>query len=154
MSDNQEIRLPQSGLANEILDQFVANAQEEVDKKMAVPAAAQEEKIFHIVSFMLGREEYGVEIQNVQEIIRAVDITPVPGSPVHVKGVINLRGKIIPVIDLRKRFSLPDISLTERHRIIITEIGLKRLGVLVDSVSQVLKFSSAVMEDIPEEVTT
>ena len=77
-----------------------------------------------------------------------------PGAPSHVKGVINLRGKIIPVVDLRRRFSLPEIVESEFQRIIVVELGEKRLGILVDSVSQVIRLSSSIIEKIPEEVTT
>jgi purine-binding chemotaxis protein CheW len=154
MDENQRIQLPQSGLAEDILAQYVTSAQAELNSAAAAPAKAAGEETFHLVTFRLAREEYGVEIGRVQEIIRAVDITQVPGAPGHVQGVINLRGRIIPVVDLRKRFGLPEVPLTDRHRIIVVELGEKRLGMLVDSVSQVIKFSATLMEELPEEATT
>jgi len=109
--------------------------------------------LLHLVTFQLGREEYGVEIAAVQEIIRATDITPVPGAPSHVRGVINLRGKIIPVVDLRRRFALAAVEASESQRIIVIELGEKRIGMLVDSVSQVIKVPAGVVEEMPEEAT-
>jgi purine-binding chemotaxis protein CheW len=106
------------------------------------------------VTFHLAGEEYGVEIGSVQEIIRATDITPVPGAPGHVRGVINLRGKIIPVVDLRRRFGLPAGGNPEQQRIVVVELGAKRLGLLVDCVSQVLKVPATVVENLPEEAAT
>lgn len=147
-----EITLPKAGLAEDILGQYVAQTQAEVNKASAAPEKSDKEVHCHLVTFRMGKEEYGVPIGNVQEIIRAVDITQVPGAPDHVRGVINLRGRIIPVVDLRKRFSLPDIGLTDKNRIIVLELGEKRIGMLVDSVSQVVKFSSEVVEEIPPDV--
>ena len=154
MQDNKEMVLPQSGLAEDILSQFVGKAQEELDAVATAMTAQQEEKLHHLVTFSLGREEYGVDISSVQEIIRATDITPVPGAPAHVRGVINLRGKIIPVVDLRSRFRMPVGVVTDAQRIIVIELNGKRLGMLVDGVSQVIKLSSAIIEEIPEEAIT
>ena len=151
MSDTNTLQLPESGLAEDILAQFLVQAQQEEDVKGTEAVKTEGMAQFHLVTFSLGREEYGVEIASVQEIIRATGITPVPGAPRHVSGVINVRGKILPVIDLRKRFGLAEADADEAQRIIVVEMGAKRLGMLVDSVSQVLKFSSAIVEDIPEE---
>ena len=83
-----------------------------------------------------------------------LDITPVPGAQTHVTGVINLRGKIIPVIDLRKRFRLPASEASDQQRIVVVELGEKRLGMLVDSVSQVIRVPADVVEAMPEEATS
>ncbi|HEU0265422.1 MAG TPA: chemotaxis protein CheW [Geobacterales bacterium] len=147
-------KLPKSGLAEDILEQFVSEAQVEADSKQVKPKQQEGELWLHLVTFRLGREEYGVEIRHVQEIIRAGDITPVPGAPEHVRGVINLRGRIIPVIDLRRRFGLSATTHSEKNRIILVEVGEKRLGALVDSVQQVIRFSSTITEEVPEEVTS
>jgi purine-binding chemotaxis protein CheW len=153
MDATQQIVLPPSGLAEDILARFMENAQEEADNGAACAAVSAAETIFHLVTFRLGREEYGVDIQSVQEIIRTTGITPVPGAPNHVRGVINLRGKIVPVVDLRLRFGLAPAEESDQRRIIVVEIGDKRLGMLVDSVSQVLKLSSTLVEEMPEEAT-
>ncbi len=154
MTENNEIMLPASGLAEDILARFMDDAQRETDGMHQDAEKKEGETIHHLVTFNLGKEEYGVDIGSVQEIIRASDITPVPGAPGHVRGVINLRGKIIPVVDLRKRFALQDAKESDGQRIIVVEVGGKRLGMLVDSVSQVLKVSSSVVEDMPEEATS
>jgi purine-binding chemotaxis protein CheW len=146
----ERIELPPSGLAEDILGQFVAQRQVEADRQ-AVAEDHQGNFVYHLVTFQLEREEYGVEIASVQEIIRATDITPVPGAAGHVRGVINLRGKIIPVVDLRRRFGLGETADSEASRIVVVELGEKRVGMLVDSVSQVIKVESAAVEDMPEE---
>lgn len=153
MNGNSKLQLPESGLAEDILAKFMDNAQQEANSERQTAARSEGESIHHLVTFNLGREEYGVNIGSVQEIIRATDVTPVPGAPLHVRGVINLRGKIIPVVDLRKRFSLPDVEASDAQRIVVVELGEKRIGMLVDSVSQVIKLSSAIIEEIPEEAT-
>jgi purine-binding chemotaxis protein CheW len=132
----------------------VGKAQQELDATATAVAAQQEEQLHHLVTFSLGREEYGVDISSVQEIIRATDITPVPGAPPHVRGVINLRGKIIPVVDLRSRFRMQAGEATDAQRIIVIELRGKRLGMQVDAVSQVIKVSSSIIEEMPEEAIT
>ncbi len=154
MADFDKIQLPSSGLAEDILAQFIDKTQSEVDQVRIVEQKEQNDLIFHLVTFQLGREEYGIEISSVQEIIRATDITPVPGAPEHVRGVINLRGKIIPVVDLRTRFSLPQVETTDAQRIVVVELKEKRLGMLVDSVSQVIKVPAGVVEEMPEEAVS
>ncbi len=105
------------------------------------------------LTFTLADEEYGIGILKVKEIIGMIGITSVPQTPPHVKGVINLRGKVIPVIDLRMKFGLPGKEFTERTCIIVIEItkdgGHLLLGILVDSVSEVLNIKGADIEDTP-----
>jgi purine-binding chemotaxis protein CheW len=154
MQEHNDVILPPSGLAEDILSRFVGKAQQELDTTAMAVAAQQEEQLHHLVTFSLGREEYGVDISSVQEIIRATDITPVPGAPAHVRGVINLRGKIIPVVDLRSRFRMQAGEATDAQRIIVIELRGKRLGMQVDAVSQVIKVSSSIIEEMPEEAIT
>jgi len=90
------------------------------------------------LTFFLSKEEYGIEILKVREIIGVVDITPVPQTPDYLKGVINLRGKVIPIIDLRLKFSLPEEEYTQETCIIVVEVNLAQIGVAVDKVSEVL----------------
>ena len=153
MNGSSEQTLPSSGLAEDILSRFISEAQQETDQVRKTESTAAQ-VTHHVVTFQLAGEEYGVDIGSVQEIIRATDITPVPGAQEHVRGVINLRGKIIPVIDLRKRFRLPAVDACELQRIVVVELGEKRLGMLVDSVSQVIRIPGEVVEDIPEEATS
>ena len=105
-------------------------------------------KIQQIVGFRIGKENFGVPIGIVHEIVRMMEITVVPDAPTFVEGVINLRGKIIPVVDLRKRFSeQPEES--RRNRILVAEIDGHQIGLVVDSASEVLKLNSEVIEPPP-----
>ena len=106
-----------------------------------------------VVSFKLGSEEYGVDIAQVQEINRMVSITHVPRAPQFMEGVINLRGQLIPIIDLRTRFGMPRAEHTKNTRIVVTEIGTKRVGMVVDSVSEVLRLPSDQIEEAPEMIS-
>jgi len=106
------------------------------------------------LTFTLGNEEYGVPVLKVREIIKVMDITPVPQVPEHVLGVINLRGKVIPVIDLRRKFGFAATDHSERTCIIVVDVDLATtrvmMGVVVDSVSEVLNVSDAEMEETPD----
>ena len=106
------------------------------------------------LTFTLGNEEYGVPVLKVREIIKVMDITQVPQVPDYVLGVINLRGKVIPVIDLRRKFGFPAIEHTERTCIIVVDVDLSTvrvmMGIVVDSVSEVLNVSDAEMEETPD----
>jgi len=110
-------------------------------------------EVVQVVSFRLGGEEYGVDISQVQEIIRMVEITRVPRAPRFMEGVINLRGQLIPIIDLRTRFGMDRIDKTKSSRIVVTEIGSKRVGIVVDSVSEVLNVPIENVEDAPEMIS-
>ena len=96
-------------------------------------------KELHIVGFRVGREVFGVPINLVHEIVRVPEITSVPDSPGCVQGVINLRGKIVSVVDLRRRFGETEIKANKKNRILVTEVGGKLVGLIVDSASEVLK---------------
>ncbi len=109
-------------------------------------------EVVQVVSFALGSEEYGVDISQVQEIIRMVEITHVPRAPHFMEGVINLRGQLIPIIDLRTRFGMQRINSTKSTRIVVTEIGSKRVGIVVDSVSEVINIPIENVEDAPEMI--
>ena len=105
------------------------------------------------LTFSVDREEYGIGILKVKEIIGMMRITPVPQTPVFVKGVINLRGKVIPVIELRSRFLMESIAYSDRTCIIVVEIntgsGRIHTGIVVDSVSEVVNIKSSDIEDAP-----
>jgi purine-binding chemotaxis protein CheW len=109
------------------------------------------------LTFVLADGSYGLEILKVREIIGLMDITAVPRTPPHVKGVINLRGKVIPVIDLRLKFSMPEGKRTEETCIIVVDVGSLEIGILVDKVSEVLDIAGPDIEDAPSfgtEVST
>jgi purine-binding chemotaxis protein CheW len=105
------------------------------------------------LTFSLGSEEYGIGILKIREIIGMLPITSVPETPPFVKGVVNLRGKVIPVVDLRLRFGMPVIGYTERTCIIVVEIsatgGLVSVGIVVDAVSEVLNIKAEEIEEPP-----
>jgi purine-binding chemotaxis protein CheW len=106
------------------------------------------------LTFSLGNEEYGLPVMKVREIIKVMDITQVPQVAAHVLGVINLRGKVIPVIDLRRKFGFPAQAHTERTCIIVAEIAVNGskvlMGVVVDSVSEVLNVAGAEIDETPQ----
>lgn len=106
------------------------------------------------LTFELANEEFGIRVLKVREIMGLQDITAVPQTPVHVKGVINLRGKVVPVIDLRLKFGLAPAEYTQRTCIIVTQVqgesGLLLMGIIVDGVSEVLNLSTAEIEDTPD----
>lgn len=105
--------------------------------------------LLQLVTFHIGEEEFGVEILKVQEIIRMIGITRVPKAPAFVEGVINLRGKVIPIIDLRKRFGMAAQEHDKHTRIIVIEIKNVIVGFVVDSVSEVLRIPSSTVEPPP-----
>ncbi len=105
------------------------------------------------LTFCLAGEEYGIGILKIKEIIGMMPITPVPRTPTYVKGVINLRGKVIPVIDLRLKFGMEEMGYTERTCIIVVEtrgqMGSVLVGIVVDSVSEVLNIRGSEIEEAP-----
>ena len=103
----------------------------------------------HIVGFQVGRETYGVPIASLHEIVRVTEITTVPDSPEYIEGVINLRGKIVSVIDLRKRFGAKQVNNSKKNRILVVESNARLTGLIVDSASDVLKISSEEVEAAP-----
>ena len=105
--------------------------------------------LLQLVSFHIGGEEFGLDILRVQEIIRVQALTRVPNSPDFVDGVINLRGKVIPVIGLRKRFGLEELAHDKQTRIIVVEVRGTVLGFIVDSVSEVLRIPRNTVEPPP-----
>jgi len=125
-------------------------AQATVITEAARTEAAREGKY---LTFSLAGEEYGIGILKVREIIGMMTVTPVPQTPEFVKGVINLRGKVIPVIDLRLRFGLEATAYTERTCIIVAEIRSESsalpMGIVVDAVSEVLNIRGADIENTP-----
>jgi purine-binding chemotaxis protein CheW len=119
----------------------------DVDEKVQ-----EESGEIQLVSFLLGEEEFGADILMVQEIIRMQPITRVPNAPHFVEGVINLRGKVIPIVDLRKRLNTEASEDTRKTRIIVVDIEGKITGFIVDSVSQVLRIAKNTIEPPPSIV--
>jgi purine-binding chemotaxis protein CheW len=179
----ERIMLPPSGLAEDILALPESAAVEPIDVEALerreedalepedagevrahsvsfFTAPAREERktveaTEHLATFFLAGEEYGVDVRLVQEIIRVSEITQVPRSPGFVKGVINLRGRIVPVVDLKRKLGLGEVDERARpSRIVVAKLRDRLVGLLVDGASQVLKVPVATIEGAPEEVVS
>jgi purine-binding chemotaxis protein CheW len=176
--DVSRIALPSSGLAADILALAASGALEPaapsptppVERRAPEGEAAPSHNISifgapvreerkaveateHLATFLLAGEEYGVDVRLVQEIIRVSEITPVPRAPGFIKGVINLRGRIIPVVDLKRKLGLGEVDGAARpSRIVVVKVRERLVGLLVDGASQVLKVPVASVEAAPEEV--
>ena len=118
------------------------------------PAATTDARVGKYLVFQLGREEFGIRVLKVREIMGVQDITAVPQTPAHVKGVINLRGKVIPVVDLRLKFGLPEVEYTQRTCIIVVQVqgdaSSMLMGIVVDGVAEVLNLAAGDIEDTPD----
>jgi purine-binding chemotaxis protein CheW len=181
--ESSRIALPSSGLAADILALAASGALEPaggsgvaplVERRAITPepeaaavpahnislfgASVREERkaveaTEHLATFFLSGEEYGIDVRLVQEIIRVGEITQVPRAPDFIKGVINLRGRIIPVIDLKRKLGLGEVTEASRQsRIVVVKVRDRLVGLLVDGASQVLKVPVASIEAAPEEV--
>lgn len=113
-----------------------------------------QDEILQLVSFKIANEEFAIDILRVNEIIRFMEITKMPNSPVFVEGILNLRGKIVPVIDLRIKLDFPPIENSSTTRIIVVELSNKVVGFKVDAVNEVLRIPRSITEQPPELVTT
>lgn len=120
---------------------------------MDLKKGLDKKEVFQLVTFRLGNEEFSLDILKVQEIIRHMELTRVPRTPDFVDGVINLRGRVIPVLDLRKRFGLPAEDKTNETRIIVVDVDDRTVGLKVDAVSEVLRIPSDTVEPPPAIVT-
>lgn len=101
------------------------------------------------VTFYLDKERYGINVMQVQEVLRVTEITPVPGAPEYVLGIINLRGNVVTVIDTRQRFRLPQREMDDSTRIVIMETENQVVGILVDSVAEVVELRASEIEAAP-----
>jgi purine-binding chemotaxis protein CheW len=110
-------------------------------------------KELQIVGFRIGRETFGLPISLVHEIVRPPEITNVPHAPDYVEGVMNLRGRIVPVIDLRRRFGGAAIENSRKNRVLVVDVESRAVGLIVDSASEVLKISDAQIEPPPNVLT-
>jgi purine-binding chemotaxis protein CheW len=113
-------------------------------------AASQE--TFQLVSFRLGREEYGIEITQVREIILMGEITRLPQTPPHIRGLINLRSNVIPIVDLRQRFGMPPKEPDENTRIVVVGVEGRTIGVIVDAVNEVMRVARKMVSQPPYDI--
>ena len=109
----------------------------------------QQDPIIQWVTFRLGKETYGINVMQVQEVLRITNIAPVPGAPGYVIGIINLRGNIVTVIDTRNRFGMMSVESGDASRIVIIESGDQVIGILVDSVAEVVELRASEIESTP-----
>ena len=125
-----------------------------LESPAAVESAKVDARVGKYLTFQLGKEEFAVQVLHVREIMGVQEITAVPQMPYHVKGVLNLRGKVIPVLDLRLKFGMPEIEYTQRTCIVVVQTdgqaGKISTGVIVDGVSEVLTLQTADIEDTPD----
>ena len=108
-----------------------------------------EDEVLQWVTFRLANETYGINVMQVQEVLRFSDIAPVPGAPPYVLGIINLRGNVVTVIDTCQRFGLPPIEMTDNTRIVIIETDHQVIGILVDAVAEVVYLKRSEIETTP-----
>jgi purine-binding chemotaxis protein CheW len=111
-------------------------------------------ELIQLVSFNLEKEEYGINVLMVREIIRMLNITRVPNTPHYVEGVINLRGKVIPIISLRRKFDLMEAEYDKRTRIMVMEVVGELMGFIVDEVSEVIRISDKEIQPPPPVVSS
>jgi purine-binding chemotaxis protein CheW len=115
----------------------------------AVAENMQSDPIIQLVTFRLQDESYGINVMQVQEVLRVSEIAPVPGAPSFVLGIINLRGNVVTVIDTRGRFGLPPTEVDDASRIVIIESGGQEVGMLVDSVAEVVELRATEIDQAP-----
>jgi purine-binding chemotaxis protein CheW len=132
-------------------DRILAFADRMRATEARAPAAPIEREL-HLVTFDLGAESYAVPIAMVREIVRLGDLTRVPNAPPHIRGVMNLRGRVLPVVELRTRLGLPALDPTPAARIVVAEVRGRRLGYLVDRVAQVTRIGEGSVSIPPDEV--
>ncbi|HOK01963.1 MAG TPA: chemotaxis protein CheW [Spirochaetota bacterium] len=135
------------------LNKVIKNAKTSEIQDIGASEQSAENVEIQLVSFMLDDVEYGVDILQVHEILRYPEITRLPNTPKFIKGVINLRGNVIPVVDVRIRFGFPKGKITDLTRIIVVETSGKQVGLLVDNVYQVVRIPLANV-DPPSELIT
>lgn len=118
-------------------------------RNVAAVSASKDDAVLQWVTFRLDNETYGINVMQVQEVLRYTEIAPVPGAPHYVLGIINLRGNVVTVIDTRSRFGLPSSEVDDSTRIVIIEAEKQVIGILVDSVAEVVYLRSSEIDNAP-----
>ncbi|MGA1845280.1 MAG: chemotaxis protein CheW [bacterium] len=152
----QSSPLPSCGLAEDILRPDFFAEMREAERREQTNAGSystiRREGLIKFVTFFLDNEEYALPVSEVREIKRVGEITRVPNAPHHIKGVMNLRGRIVPVLELKKRLQLGEAAIDIDSRIVVVEQGNRVLGLMVDRVSQVMNIAAEQIDKAPEEV--
>ncbi|WP_412972760.1 chemotaxis protein CheW [Glaciecola sp. MF2-115] len=117
--------------------------------RTTMTASDPKDEVLQWVTYRLDEETYGINVMQVQEVLRYTEIAPVPGAPDYVLGIINLRGNVVTVIDTRSRFGLPPTDITDNTRIVIIESDEQVVGILVDSVAEVVYLRSSEIDSAP-----
>jgi purine-binding chemotaxis protein CheW len=160
-SPGKALKLPESGTAEEILallGQQLPSSSEQILEFADLTTALGNDDAGPRVErspfllFQMGDEHYAIPLGKVIEILRVEQLTRVPGAPPHVRGVMNVRGRILPVVELRTRITLPSLVLGETARVIVVEASGRKLGILVDAVSDILRVASEDLSPPPSEV--
>ena len=120
----------------------------------AINTSQKDSELLQLVGFRLGKEDFGVDILNVNEILKMLEVTVVPNSPDCIEGIVNIRGKIIPVIDTRLKLNMPKKEYDQDTRIIVVEMTDRTVGFIVDEVNEVLRIPKDITEPPPDLVTT
>ena len=115
----------------------------------AVAENVSKDTVHQLVTFKLKDETYGINVMQVQEVLRVTEIAPVPGAPAYVLGIINLRGNVVTVVDTRSRFGLPPTEIDDASRIVIIESAGQVVGILVDSVAEVVELRQSEIDPTP-----
>ncbi|GGZ40927.1 chemotaxis protein CheW [Shewanella indica] len=118
-------------------------------RNVAAVSASKDDAVLQWVTFRLDNETYGINVMQVQEVLRYTEIAPVPGAPHYVLGIINLRGNVVTVIDTRSRFGLPSSEVDDSTRIVIIEAEKQVIGILVDSVAEVVYLRRSEIDNAP-----
>ncbi|MEM0911013.1 MAG: chemotaxis protein CheW [Pseudomonadota bacterium] len=119
------------------------------EERTIAATADPKDEVLQWVTYRLDNETYGINVMQVQEVLRYTEIAPVPGAPDYVLGIINLRGNVVTVIDTRSRFGLPGADITDNSRIVIIESDENVVGILVDSVAEVVYLRSSEIDSTP-----
>ncbi|AWB67392.1 chemotaxis protein CheW [Saccharobesus litoralis] len=119
------------------------------ERNLTSDPATGDDQVLQWVTFKLDEETYGINVMQVQEVLRYSEIAPVPGAPVYVLGIINLRGNVVTVIDTRSRFGLASAEVTDNTRIVIIEAEKQVIGILVDSVAEVVYLRASEIDTAP-----
>lgn len=127
---------------------------DQVERQASARQVGVPESERHLVTFLLEHEEFGIPIGLTREIVRVAEVTRVPQAPPHIRGVMNLRGRILPVVEIRTRFGLAPAELTPRSRVVVVEAQGRVVGILVDAVAQVVRVRESAIVPPPEEVVS
>jgi purine-binding chemotaxis protein CheW len=151
MSSDERPGVPATGRAPAPTRESLLSFADAILARPTAAALAPEAEVHPYVTFFLGREEFGLPILRSREIVRVAEITRIPEAPPHVRGVLNLRGRVVPVVELRTRLGLPIAPLTPQSRVIMVEVHGRLFGLLVDRVARIAKIPTVAIKPAPAE---